>query len=145
MTFPVHVRIHTHHIAMAITALLMMHIVGMAVNPIGMHADGQDGSSHTHATTMSHDHGHATATHAGHGMVLPDESDDLTILSALTCIDTQGVASHPRVPLQPQVFMAVLPVPMVSEVRPCADASPVWSPPAMDGKALRVMLQVFLN
>lgn len=119
-------------IAMAIAAILLMHFGGMAVDPMALHAPVEEQPAH-----------HAVPHHAGHGAV---SADDLsTVESARSCMDTEGVATAPRVPVPITGFVAVLPVIALPVLNGEVWTPVHWSPPPVDAAELRAFLQVFLN
>jgi hypothetical protein len=114
-------------IAIAITAILLMHLGGMAVAPLALHAPASEAAPH----------------HAGHGAV---SADDLaSVHAARACIETEGVASIARTPLPAISFVAAMPVP--ARFVPLVEGwAPLrWAPPPVDAAGLRAFLQVFLN
>lgn len=118
-------------IAITVAAILLMHIGGMAVDPMALHASPEEPAHH------------AAAHHAGHGAV--STGDLSTVQSAWSCMDTEGVATSPRAPLPSTVLVAAMPAPVLL-------APPIqgwsllhWAPPAVDAAELRAFLQVFLN
>ena len=119
-------------IAITISAILLMHIGGMALDPMALHAPVAKESAH-----------HAASHHPGHGVVSADEL--ATVESAWSCMDTEGVATPPRLPLPSVAFVAVMPV-IASPVLNGEVGAPLhWVPPAFDAAELRAFLQVFLN
>lgn len=118
-------------IAVTLTAILLMHLGGMAVDPMALHAP-PDEPAH-----------HAVSHQAGHGEV--STGDLMAVQSAVSCIETEGVATSPRAPLTSMAFVAVMPAPAYW-VLPQAEFSPHhWTPPRVDAAELRAFLQVFLN
>jgi hypothetical protein len=119
-------------IAITITAILLMHIGGMAVDPIALHASPPEAAAH-----------HAGSHHAGHGEV---STDDLaTVQSAWSCMEGEGIATSPRPPLPVIGLVAVLPAPLLSLPHVEAWTPRHWSPPPREAAELRAFLQVFLN
>lgn len=119
-------------IAISIAAILLMHIGGMAVDPMAFHAPPPEAAAH-----------HAGSHHAGHEKV---SSDGLaSIESAWLCMDGEGIASSPRAPMPVSALVAVLPIPLLILPHVEAWTPRSWAPPPIDAAELRAFLQVFLN
>jgi hypothetical protein len=125
-----------HALSMTIGFLLVLHFGVMAVDPVGMHV-GADETVATLPAHSSHDGADPTghAAHIAYG----------NMMSAETCIDAEGVASQSRVPLEPVAFPAGLLSPLGEAIPAESFLRSGWSPPVLDGRDLRVFLQVFLN
>lgn len=119
-------------IAFTLTAILLMHLGGMAVDPIALHGATHDDPAQ-----------HAVLHHAEHGTVASD--DLVTLESAWSCLDGEGVATPPRAPLHSTPFGAVVPVPVVFVSNSEERISRYWGPPPVAAAELRAFLQVFLN
>lgn len=114
-------------VAIAIAAILLMHLGGMAVAPLALHAPATETAGH----------------HAGHGAV---SGDDLASLhAARACIETEGITASARVLTPATSFVAVMPDPVRLVPRDGGWASLRWTPPPIDAASLRAFLQVFLN
>lgn len=119
-------------IAITISAILLMHFGGMALDPMALHAPAVEASAH-----------HAVPHHAGHGAVSTDKL--ATVESAWTCMDTNGVSAPPRMQDLPTALVAVMPVIALPVLNVEVWAPLHWAPPPVDAAELRAFLQVFLN
>ena len=118
-------------IALTLAAILLMHLGGMAVDPMALHTSRDEPARH------------AVAHHAEHGAV--STGDLMAVEAAVSCVETEGVATSPRVPLPSMAFVAVIPAPALRGLPPAAPFPHHWTPPHVDAAELRALLQVFLN